>query len=69
MKIVITDTPRHYRDFLKKNNLTSQEAIYVTSEEELKNLKGYEIVYYGKYWNNPLMKGKSKLLKVKEIKS
>ena len=53
MKIVIAGNYRQYKDYLRENNLTPQQARYVDMPEKLRGLRGVEVVKYGEWWLNP----------------
>ena len=53
MKIVIAGNYRQYKDYLRENNLTPQQARYVDMPEKLRGLHGVEVVKYGEWWLNP----------------
>lgn len=53
MRIVIAGNYRQYKDYLRENNLTPQQARYVDTPEKLRGLRGVEVVKYGEWWLNP----------------
>lgn len=53
MKIVIAGNYRQYKNYLRENNLTPQQARYVDMPEKLRGLRGAEVVKYGEWWLNP----------------
>lgn len=53
MKIVIAGNYRQYQNYLRENNLTPQEAKYVSTPEQLHGLRDVEVVKVGEWWLNP----------------
>lgn len=53
MKIVIAGNYNQYKNYLRENNLTPQEARYVSTPDVLRGLHNVEVVKVGEWWLNP----------------
>ena len=53
MKIVIAGNYRQYKNYLRENNLTPQQAQYIDTPVKLRGLRNVEVVKYGDWWLNP----------------
>lgn len=56
MKVVIAGNRNDYRDWLEQTGLSSNEAIYVNSNEQLMGMElaPDDVVYVGAHWLNPV---------------
>ena len=53
MILVIAGNYREYQYFLNENKLSPKDAMYVSSKEQCFGKRGFTVVRYGNFWENP----------------
>lgn len=56
MKLVIAGNYQQFREWLRETGTNPRDARFVDRMEQVKGMRGAEIILYGEYWQNELSK-------------
>lgn len=61
--LIIAGSYRQYEWFLKDSGLSPKQTKFVSQDRHIRGLdpKRHEIIFYGSYWENPVVKDNSNL--------
>lgn len=54
MKFVIAGNHEQYKQYLRENQISAQEAIYLHDSYQLRGFREAEIIRTGTWWENPI---------------